>query len=191
MERLTLDQTWEQCLAMWKWISRQCKGKSERWCRTGIRDLKARWLADNGFESIHVTQDCFLCDRTDPTSTWDWDCYKCPACKIDCDFEQTNYLSRHPNLSLVKQMKHAWEQVAEAASVKLSDDTLLKLISQEENLFHYTQNSEDEKVVLDFLLETTQEALKDLIVMKENEGNALQEDMENRLNLLQWVQPWL
>ena len=27
MRKLTLDETWDLCLQMWKWVSRQCLGK--------------------------------------------------------------------------------------------------------------------------------------------------------------------
>ena len=86
MKRLTVDQTWEQCLKMWKWISRQCKGKDTNWCETHIDYLKEEWLEKNGIKYNEISQDCFLCDRTTPKGDDWYECRKCPAKKIDRAF---------------------------------------------------------------------------------------------------------
>ena len=83
MKRLTLDQTWEQCLAMWKWISRQCLGKSWQWCTTNVARLKREWLEAHGILSGEIDHNCFFCEydlkRRDM-------CANCPAQRVDDSF---------------------------------------------------------------------------------------------------------
>jgi hypothetical protein len=86
MKRLTLDQTWEQCLAMWKYVSRQCKGKKRDWCVGNVNSLKVLWLSKNGIEEDEITQDCFFCDRTSPNGSIDYWCSKCSGRKLDPSF---------------------------------------------------------------------------------------------------------
>ena len=91
MKRLTLDQTWEQCLAMWKWISRQCLGKNMFWCKRNVSRLKRQWLKANGFEDEAIDHDCFLCEYDEQRrGANDCGCPACPAKKIDDNFECCN-----------------------------------------------------------------------------------------------------
>jgi hypothetical protein len=108
MKRLTLDQTWDECLAMWEWISRKCKGKSREWCSRNEYKLKREWLESHGFasetgkesKSPAPTNDCFFCeyDNKRPDVFIDDSCC-CPAKKIDKSFDcmdkEYNY-SYHP-----------------------------------------------------------------------------------------------
>jgi len=76
MKKLTLDETWEQSLAMWKWISRQ-------WTR-GRRDvlaLKEEWLKKQGYGESEVLRDCFFCQACREI------CSNCPAVLIDSSFD--------------------------------------------------------------------------------------------------------
>ena len=86
MKKLTLDQTWEQCLKMWKWISRQCKGKSKRWCGNNTNKLKHLWLKKHKFDSVDICQACFFCDYTTVKLEDSYDCRKCPGKKVDSEF---------------------------------------------------------------------------------------------------------
>ncbi len=90
MKKLTLDQTWEQCLAMWKWVSRQCLGKSVQWCEKEVDDLKDKWLEENGLQNCHISQDCFFCDYTTPKGQDGFDCFRCPGKKVDSSFTCLN-----------------------------------------------------------------------------------------------------
>lgn len=71
---MTLNETWKQCIAMWKWIAEQ-KGVN-----TVL--LKIRWLGEHGFEGIECG--CFFCDYADGQAGVD--CEKCPAVMIDPNF---------------------------------------------------------------------------------------------------------
>ena len=86
MKKLTVDQTWEQCLAMWKWIS-LCIGRGTK---KSIAKLKAEWLAKT---NIRVLQDnCFFCEKAMKDAQrrkLEWfypNCKTCPAKKVDAEF---------------------------------------------------------------------------------------------------------
>jgi len=83
MKLLTVDETWVQCLAMWKWISRQCKGKSLVWCNDNVSDLKIRWLEKHGIRDGEISQNCFFCHKSGARY---YICGKCPARQVDPEF---------------------------------------------------------------------------------------------------------
>ena len=87
MKRLTIDQTWEQCLKMWKWISRRCKGRDTLWCLRNVGILKIEWLAERGIVEDEIFGDCFFCEYRAHShgKKINGDCF-CPARKIDEDF---------------------------------------------------------------------------------------------------------
>lgn len=61
MKRLTIDETWEQCLAMWKWISEKCEGMDIG--GTVIDQIKVEYMESNGMKEDEVLCDCFFCDE--------------------------------------------------------------------------------------------------------------------------------
>lgn len=80
MKRLTIDQTWEQCLAMWKWISRRCKGKYWYWCENNVSALKIHWLKQHGIKDGEINQNCFFCHKSGAIN---YCCPECPGKKVD------------------------------------------------------------------------------------------------------------
>ena len=56
--KLTLNQTWKECLRMWKWIDGEIK-KDNTQC---VAALKWAWLGNNGYEPEKVEATCFFCD---------------------------------------------------------------------------------------------------------------------------------
>lgn len=73
MKKLNLNETWEQCLKMWRWIVRQL-------CPKDIDVLKAIWLEKNGF--IDIVDDCFFCEYANQHKG----CESCPDYRIDKTF---------------------------------------------------------------------------------------------------------
>jgi hypothetical protein len=72
-----LDETWTECLRMWKWIVRQVKAG-----RTDIGNLKRKWRKDNGYRNIR--SDCFFCEYS---SKRDGNlCDNCPGKLVDKEF---------------------------------------------------------------------------------------------------------
>ncbi len=83
MKKLTVNETWVLCLAMWKWISRRCKkGKVYSFDDTHVRDLKYQWMKNNGYEGI--TEDCFFCYKAYVGRSYR--CNNCPGKNIDYSF---------------------------------------------------------------------------------------------------------
>jgi len=77
MKKLSLNETWEQCLKMWRWIVRQP-------CPREVDALKIEWLEKNGFDSIRAG--CFFCEFTEKDKA----CSRCPGVKIDRYFKCWN-----------------------------------------------------------------------------------------------------
>jgi hypothetical protein len=102
MKRLTLNETWEQCLKMWKWISRQCLGHTKLWCKSNVNRLKIEWFESNNLSGVHFH--CFFCHSRTGGRTNGIDC-GCPAHKVDKNFSCTtpehHYMS-HPRLFYAK-----------------------------------------------------------------------------------------
>jgi hypothetical protein len=92
MKRLTVNETWEQCLDMWKWIS-LCIGRKTK---KSLGDLKEEWLQKNGLSKSTIQDNCFFCDlakRIDDRSGKGWfypSCVSCPGKKVDEYFQCEN-----------------------------------------------------------------------------------------------------
>ena len=80
--KLTLDESWEYCLKMWKWISRKCLDEDH-----DVVGLKEQWLNENGFGDEYIEGDCFFCDNDHNNKD---DCDFCPARLVDSTFCCTN-----------------------------------------------------------------------------------------------------
>ena len=55
-KKMTLNQTWKNCLRMWKWID-----KVWEFDGAPVEVLKAVWMDDHGFEAT-IEEDCFFCE---------------------------------------------------------------------------------------------------------------------------------
>ena len=81
MKRLTLDQTWTECLKMWKWITEQIKKDVEL---DNVCELKERWLEEHGYEEDEILEGCFFCEYTKGHKRI---CSEdCPGAKVDKGF---------------------------------------------------------------------------------------------------------
>lgn len=58
MKQLTLDETWERCLAMWKWIDWHVARNKH----LEVYDLKKEWLENNS-PADNIEEGCFLCHK--------------------------------------------------------------------------------------------------------------------------------
>ena len=74
---MTLNETWKNCLAMWKWIAEQIRTGDKR----SVDELKRAWVRDHGFEDVMYY--CFFCDYVVSKSA---NCGACPARLIDPKF---------------------------------------------------------------------------------------------------------
>lgn len=85
MKRLTLDQTWVECLKMWRWIVRQVKVAKAKRGSWGTDGLKQQWLAAHGYEPSKISSTCFFCDWDDKYIASGC-CSRCPAVMIEKDW---------------------------------------------------------------------------------------------------------
>lgn len=78
-KKLTLEQTWKYCLAMWKWIIKE--GKKDE--SSGVISLKRRWMIKHP-QFSHIEADCFFChyDRGQEGEA----CLNCPGVLVDKRF---------------------------------------------------------------------------------------------------------
>lgn len=79
---MTRNETWEQCLKMWRWIVRQP-------CPRNVYDLKREWTRKNGFGDDMIAA-CFFCEYN-AQRNGDGNCSQCPGRKVDKNFCCENY----------------------------------------------------------------------------------------------------
>ncbi len=80
MKKLNLDETWDLCLQMWKWISRQQLNGDEE-----VEILKDAWLRDHDYDCPVFR--CFFCGYNDSHGgDCPERCRSCPAVKVDPSF---------------------------------------------------------------------------------------------------------
>lgn len=87
-KKLTLNQTWTQCLRMWRWITEVWQ--TPRYKRYDVGQLKKIWLKKNGFNPSTVRASCFFCEYKRRKNLCF--CYTaCPGALVDPDFVCDNY----------------------------------------------------------------------------------------------------
>lgn len=96
-KELTLDETWKQCLRMWKWIAKRVKaGRKE-----GVEELKEEWLEKN-WTGEPLKNGCFFCEYAQYYNTEEkCGCamYMCPGRLVNKRFSccsKTYHYEDHP-----------------------------------------------------------------------------------------------
>ncbi len=79
---ISLDETWEFCIKMTKWIAEEMRRDSSQ--RVGT--LKKAYLAQN-HPDLHLCNNCFFCDYDDDN---DNECKACPARLVESSFDCRN-----------------------------------------------------------------------------------------------------
>jgi len=77
--KLTLDEAWEKCLAMWKWIDEQCKEDDN------AGELKTTYLAASK-PKARLLRNCYFCDFAGEDGGGRLMCFRCPARFVDSSF---------------------------------------------------------------------------------------------------------
>jgi len=103
--------------------------------------------------------------------------------KITASFETEVPFKVLPNLPLAKQTKEAWEKIAEHLLLDKNAFNLAMLVDVPDIVL-IEENSEFQEVYRDSLKEAVEVALQNFIAMRMEEGNILQQDIENRLVLI-------
>jgi uncharacterized protein (TIGR00255 family) len=89
------------------------------------------------------------------------------------------------NYQLLQNLKAEWVKIAKRLSYDSEEVTLSFLSDQAKSSSIYDLNKTDLEAVKEVLFQTVQKALKNLIHMKEKEGQVLKEDLTKRLALLE------
>lgn len=78
--KYTLQETWDLCLKMWRWIADYyMPGDS-------IVQLKRQWLKLHGLGEAGITESCFFCHSTAVCPGAKQDCNVCPGKAADPSF---------------------------------------------------------------------------------------------------------
>lgn len=100
---------------------------------------------------------------------------------ISAAFDKESPLAVTPNLALVKQLKNAWEKIAETLQMPLDPALCLGLLAKETGVLLYEVNLKDEAECRTALLQTLALSMKQLVAMKRQEGERLLIDITSRL----------
>lgn len=107
--------------------------------------------------------------------------------KIWASFDEMIPVVVHPNLPLARQLKKAWDLIAEELNVPLTQFDL-SLLSSEEELITFEENLQDENLYRNALKSVVELAMQGFLQMKKAEGSVLQEDISERLSKTRiWV----
>lgn len=108
--------------------------------------------------------------------------------KITAYFDQATPLVVTPNIALARQIKGAWDTIANDLRVPAEHGFTLEMLASEEGVLLYGEELQDEEVYRTALTEVVNEALNHFMEMRQQEGKALQQDITFRLtNMRKWV----
>ena len=144
MTTKTLNQTWDLCLQMWKWIAETYDGTISVWA------LKQTWLNDNGFADIKLYGNCFFCGY-DSGCGFDSDnpCRNCPGRLVDPDF-----YCAHPNYNFRDKPVEFYNELLRLNQIRIDikhdddEDYRQDLIKQADS-FGMESLTEDEQAILE------------------------------------------
>lgn len=100
--------------------------------------------------------------------------------KISLSSDHTTPLVVTPNLALARQLKTAWEAIAQDLGMELNPEMFLKTISRENGILLYDEDAHDEQLYRKVLHEVISQALQQFLAMKVTEGLVLYEDIAAR-----------
>lgn len=99
--------------------------------------------------------------------------------KIDAFFETDTSLVVKPNLSLARQIKHAWEVIVEELYPQTSLPIDLTLLNHED-ILSFARDEKNEEQIRNSLFEALESALKPFEQMKASEGAVLKLDIAKK-----------
>ena len=108
--------------------------------------------------------------------------------KVNINFDQTSTQIVTPNLPLARQVKNGWELIAHDLKIPLDPKELFHSLALTPDILQFGEELEDEELLLTEILTVISEALDNLIIMREKEGQHLQQDISARLaKLNEWM----
>jgi uncharacterized protein (TIGR00255 family) len=108
--------------------------------------------------------------------------------KLFAKFDTSTPVSVIPNLPLVRQLKAAWDEIAQEVGLDKKNSFSLSLIQNETGVITYGEDLQNEEVYRNIICQAIEEALKGFVEMRNREGKELQTDIEARLSKMQkWI----
>lgn len=108
--------------------------------------------------------------------------------RVSVDYEQVSPLIVKPNLPLARQLKAAWDKIADDLGFA-KEAVNLSLFAGVKELLAVEEEIEDEKPYREAIKEALDRALKAFVKMKGDEGAALEKDVANRMGRLRkWME---
>lgn len=104
---------------------------------------------------------------------------------ISVNYETVVPIKISPNLPLARQLKHAWDEIAEALKVKEEAGFHLGLLKEQPDLFYCDTVWEKEESYKETLFQVIDQAVEQMMEMKNSEGRHLAEDIDKRIKFLQ------
>ena len=104
--------------------------------------------------------------------------------RINVAFEKASPLTVIPNLGLAVQIQKGWREMAANLGIAIDDRGLVNVLSRTEGLMLFDEDFKDEEKYKEVLHQAVQDALSQLVTMKELEGNALYNDISARIDIL-------
>ncbi len=104
--------------------------------------------------------------------------------KVFVAFEKESPVVVTPNIPLARQIKDAWDLIADALQLPESDHFSLSMLVREPGVLLYDEELKEEAAWREDLKQAIEQALVQLVEMKVREGAALQADISQRLQIL-------
>lgn len=108
--------------------------------------------------------------------------------KIFASFDEMIPVVVRPNLPLAKQLKEAWDRIAEEIGAKKRLEFDLTLLVHEDEVISFEENFQEEGVYREALRKVFDLALAGFMQMKRSEGAVLQQDVLDRIKKMrEWI----
>lgn len=88
--RMTLDETWNRCLVMWKYVAEESKKENP----THPGTLKEEWLKKRQYKKMPKFN-CFFCEYTIKDIWAPVNCSKCPGRLVNRKFQCETHKTYH------------------------------------------------------------------------------------------------
>ena len=108
---MTIDEIWEYCLAMWKWIAEQYN--PEQYEAANVHTLKSDWLEKYG-PDYYIVGDCFFCHWNNKKGNG-CSCKCCPGKDVDRSF-----VCNDPRWDYFSKPKEFYEKLLEMNKKRLA-----------------------------------------------------------------------
>lgn len=104
--------------------------------------------------------------------------------KVNVAFEKTSPLNVIPNLGLAAQMQKAWRELAKSLEIEIDDKDLIQVLLKSEEILLFDEDFQNEEKYKEVLHQAVIQALEQLVLMKNTEGETLTKDISARIAIL-------